>query len=344
MKKDLLLRHISGEVSPQEEREVLDWVSACPGNKKYYMDLKNLWISRTIPPTKASASELAAIRNRTTRGIETRYTRRGIFMYLYGSVAAAAVIALAVTLFTREHRPDMNVNELVRVQLADIPRAYRHEVYTEKGVKAKVILPDSSQVWLNSESRIIYPDKFIGSTREIEFSGEAFFDVKKNPSLPMMIKTNKDFIVRVLGTSFNLKSYENDESATTTLYTGIIDIISGKPGTSQVKTTRVNPNQICVVKKNDVPVLSQVGEANARKEYAWKEGRLIFEGTSMGDVVKMLRRWHGVDIIVEDPAILDYKITANFDSESIVQIAEMLRYCALIDFKVSGNKVYFRKR
>lgn len=347
MKKDLLLKQISGEATPQQEREVLNWVSENPENKKYYMDLKNLWIAQTMPQSKATVAELEMIRKRTTRNIEERYRRRGILMYLSGAIAAAAVVALVITIFAKGYIDTAGgqVEELVRVGLADIPNQYKHEVYTEKGVKAKVILPDSSVVWLNSESRIIYPDKFIGKTREVEFSGEAFFQITKDTLVPMFIKTNKDFTVKVLGTSFNLKSYDNDKIATTTLYTGIVDIIAKVPGNDAMfETTRLVPNEICIVTKDQLPVLSKVDDQIAQKEAAWREGKMVFESAKMEEVVKMLRRWHGVEIIIENPQILDYKITADFESESIVQIAEMLRYCALIDYRVVDGKVYFRKR
>ncbi len=344
MKKDLLIKYIVGNATPDEEKNVLDWIGKHPDNKKYYMDLKNLWVAQTMPQTKASVEELAAIRHLTGSVFEAKYKRRGIIMYICGSVAAAAVIALSFIIFSEERSIKMeDIENFVRIQLADIPKEYRHEVYTEKGVKARVVLPDSSQVWLNSESRIVYPDKFMGNTREIEFAGEAFFDVKKDSAAPLMIRTNKDFTVKVTGTSFNLKSYEDDNEAVATLYSGIIDII-GTGGKKEKIITRMYPNQMCVLKDDKKPVLARVGAETARKEYAWKDGKMIFDGTRMADVVKMLRRWHGVDIVVEDPVILDYKITADFESESIVQIAEMLRYCALIDFKVSDNKVYFKKR
>lgn len=345
MKKDLLLKHISGEATQQQEREVLDWVAKNPDHKKYYMDLKNLWIAQTMPQSKATDAELQMIRRRTTNNIEEQYRRRGILMYFSGAVAAVAVIALIITLFTKGNTSGGQIDELVRVGLADIPTQYRHQVYTEKGVKAKVILPDSSIVWLNSESRIIYPDKFIGHTREIEFSGEAFFEVTKDSLTPMFIKTNKNFTVKVLGTSFNLKSYDEDKTAVTTLYTGIVDIISKVPGKGDTfETTRLIPNEICVVTENKPPVLSKVDVQIAQKEAVWRNGKMVFESVRLEEVIKMLKRWHGVEIVVENPQILDYKITADFESESIVQIAEMLRYCALIDYRVADNKVYFRKR
>ena len=79
-----------------------------------------------------------------------------------------------------------------------------------------ITLPDSSRVWLNSDSRISYPDEFTGNKRVVSLSGEAYFEVTKDSLHPMVVLTNKDFTVEVLGTTFNIRSYENDATAETT--------------------------------------------------------------------------------------------------------------------------------
>ena len=337
MNKDTLLRHIQGDATPDEAAQVLDWIGKSDQNRQYYIELKNLWVSQTLPDTRATEAELALIRARTIRKSERKVSR--ILIWLPTAIAAAAMLALVLVLTIPSR------NSAVRYTFADIPTEYKHTVYTESGVKSHITLPDGSKVWLNSETTLTYPDQFQGNRREIEFSGEAYFEVAKDTLHPMHIFTGKDFDVEVLGTSFNLKCYENDVTATATLYTGHIQLVA-KDG----QKVDIAPDQTCLIRKkhsySTIPTVTILSDqpAVAQKQSAWKEGRLVFEQTPMDEVVKMLRRWHGVEIVVKDPAILSYRITAEFGSESIAQIAGMLRYTARIDYKIEDNVVYFFSR
>jgi len=336
MKKELLLKHIQGDATLREEAQVLQWIGRSERNREYYIDLKNLWVSQTLPDSRASESELAQIRALTTRKTERRAPK--ILTWLPTAVAAAAVLALVLVL-TIPGRDDA-----VRYEFAGIPAEYKHTVYTESGVKSRVTLPDGTKVWLNSESTLTYPDSFQGGRREIAFSGEGYFEVVSDSLHPMRIMTGKGFDVEVKGTSFNLKCYDEDPAATATLYTGHIRLIA-----QDGQHVDIQPDQTCLIQKkrsySSIPSVTVLSEqkAFANQQSLWKDGRLVFDATPMEEVVKMLRRWHGVEIVVQDPAILKYRITAEFGSESIAQIAAMLRYTARIDYRIDEEDgvVYF---
>jgi transmembrane sensor len=97
------------------------------------------------------------------------------------------------------------------------------EKYTERKTLSKMILADGSSVTLNADSRLKYPASFDGPTREVYLTGEAFFDIQKDPDHPFIIHTDK-MIIRVLGTSFNVKSYPGDASMETTLLQGSVEV------------------------------------------------------------------------------------------------------------------------
>lgn len=224
----------------------------------------------------------------------------------------------------------------MRIELAEMPQERVHTIYTEKGVKSVVELPDGSTVQLNSDTKITYPDTFIGDTREVLLSGEAYFRVKGDSSRPMIVNTVKGFQIKVLGTEFNVKSYENDDFSSTTLYNGSIHLITP---TSETKI--VPHEQVMINKKNQITRLKPVILEDTR---AWTQGRLVFDETPISEVVKMLERWHGVTVQVKDPVILNYKITAEFKSESIYQIMYIIKSCSLIDYTISENTVVMTSR
>ena len=343
MTKELLLKYIKGDAAKQEEIEILEWIGKDPQNERYFVMLNNLWISQNISQDKANEREIEEIRELTTKRNDSRKRLRR-----YISYAAAAVIILSVglnLLFVNKTISDKNKKE-EPLRMAYLPTEYKHEVYTEKGVKARITLPDGSKVWLNSDSKITFPDKFESDIREIAFSGEAYFDVTRDSLRPMIITTNKNFKIEVLGTKFNIRSYDNDSEAQMTLYSGSINVVSasGKRGTtnSGEVITKLKPLETCIIRERQTPV--HLKPVNAEKQVAWKNGKIIFESTPMSEVLKILERWHGTQFIVKDQSVYKFDITAKFRSESIVQIMEMIKYCSLVDYTVDSNKVILMSR
>ncbi len=339
MKKTLLLQFIKGELNKDQEKEVLEWINTSPDNEKYFHKLQNLWVASNINNKPASQKELDKIRKRTTRKPSFN---------IYWPYAAIFMLALSVllNLYLAGNKKRLYAEFIsTNVTLQELPEGLKHEMYTENGVKARITLPDSSEVWLNSGSRIIFPDKFTGHKREVFFSGEAFFNVKPNPDQPMIISTNKNFNIEVLGTTFNVKSYDNDPEARTTLYTGSLNIISRlskDQKNNNILVTTLKPMETCTIGVDNKHILSKPD--NVSDHYAWKEGRIVFDQTPIPEVIKVLERWHGINFVVKDNNIKNYSITAKFKTESIVQIMEMIKYCSLVDYSIDSTTVYLTER
>lgn len=342
MTKQLIIKYISGKATESEQQSVLDWVALNNDNFKYYITLKNLWVSQNMPNSKASASEIVQIKNSINSSSKqsNKFSFNTIIKY---AVAGSIIILLGLNLnfLIRNKHPQVSTDR-ERILLSYLPQEYKHTLYTNNGVKGYVRLPDGSQVWLNSASKIEYPDKFSGDTREVEISGEAFFDVISNPEMPMIVNTNKDFRVEVLGTKFNIRSYDNDNEAQTTLFSGSITLTRKLGNSTRELITQLSPKESFIIRSKQAPLL--IKQADTTKQKAWKEGKLLFESTPISEVIKMLERWHGTEFQVLDDEVLNYKITANFKSESIIQIMEMIQFCSFVDYSLNGNKVTLRKR
>ena len=162
---------------------------------------------------------------------------------------------------------------------------------TPKGRQFQLVLPDGSKVWLNAASSIKYPTVFTGNERKIEVTGEAYFEVVKDPASPFRVKVSDETEVEVLGTHFNVNSYKNEESINTTLLEGSVSVknSSGK--------LILQPGQQARVAGNEK--IKLFAEVDVEKVMAWKNGVFNFEDATLEEVMRQLERWYDIDVVYE---------------------------------------------
>lgn len=357
MDKRLLIRHIKNEATPKEREEVLAWLDQSEENEAYYIRLMNTVLQEQATREYPAGAEIPiGMKQEAFRQIKERIaaTAQGTTAvpvlpgknkpnnwWKWSSCAAAVLLAASVMMNIYQFGGLTGGESVATMQKVPAVTDLCSTYYTENGVKGRIILPDSSIVWLNSGSRITYPDHFDSDKRRVSFEGEGYFDVMRNPQWPMEVVTPKGMKVVVLGTKFHIKSYDNDEEEQATLFSGRIDI-SKSDGTRSLAPKVLKPKESLRFTPEGSAVFT--ASADTTKKVAWKRGELLFEQTPMSEVVKMLERWHGVEVIVEDPVVLSYKFTASFTSESIVQIMELFRFTSPLDYNIDEQKVYLRKR
>jgi len=315
--KDLLLRFISGKASEKEKVVALDWIEQSKENSEIFCELKNLWVEKEMNKLNSEQRE-----------------KREKSLFIRKVVKYAAVIILALSLpvagflyFGYDSNPAI-ANQT--------PVMFKYVVNT--GVKGIVDLPDGSKVWLNSSSYIVCPQQFSGKFRELELEGEGYFEVVPNKDWPMLIKTSKDHSVKVTGTKFNLSAYSNDNKLIVTLISGEVSLINNKKK-SEIK---LSPKQeLVVIEEREAKLLEN---PNISNKTAWKEGLLLFDNTPMEDVVKKMERWYGVNFVIKDSLIYDYRFTAKFRSESITQVLEILRLSSNIRYKIDNTTITLAKK
>lgn len=342
MRKQQLIKFIEGKASLSEQKQVLNWIKKDEANSKYFIGLKNLWVISSLPYEESQRDEFVHFSNEK---LNVRKNNNGInFSFLAIAASLLLLVAIGLNIFqyyrsplnsgsSKDKRPtlslkDRNINTL--------------SFYTNKGVKGIVTLPDSSVVWLNSDTRLTYPERFTGKTREVEISGEAYFEVRSNPDTAMIVSTNKDLKIEVLGTKFLIRSYADDNDAQATLFSGSIKLISPSSRHSRGYIKKLKPLESAIIDKNHS--IRLIHNTDTLKSIAWKRGMLIFEETPIQDVLKDLERWHGTEFIIQDKSILSCKITAQFNSESIVQIMEVIKFCSPIDYKIKEKQIFLFRR
>lgn len=160
-------------------------------------------------------------------------------------------------------------------------------ISTPKGGQYQLELPDGSLVWLNASSSIHFPTSFVENERRVDVTGEAYFEVAKNPSKPFIVSVNNSEI-QVLGTHFNINSYNDEDDMKTTLLEGSVKFVSG------ANINILKPGQQSQLAKNgDIKVVSDV---DVDKVVAWKNGLFEFENAGIETVMRQLSRWYDVDV------------------------------------------------
>lgn len=163
-----------------------------------------------------------------------------------------------------------------------------------RGAEYQVVLPDGSKVWLNAASSLKYPTRFSGAERTVFLTGEAYFEIAKNPSMPFYVYTSSDIKIEVVGTHFNIKDYNDEATVKMTLTEGSVRI------SNQLTTLTLAPSQQAVWQKKEQRM--GVKQVDTDKEIAWKNGMIEFNDDDLPYIMRQLSRWYDVDISFEGAA------------------------------------------
>lgn len=361
----LLSRHLSGEITSDESDELHLLLEQAP-DKQYLLNILHSYF--TAPP--ASVAELAPdtdLDERLRRIMEASapeanpsmdlplptLTHRILRWRRVGYAAAAAgLIGLAWWLLQPAHHP----NTLI----AGHP-AKTEEIQAKAGARTGLVLPDGTQVWLNSNSKLRYSEEYNITGREVTLEGEAFFDVVKDAGRPFIVHA-APIDIKVLGTAFAIKSYPQEETVEATLLRGSIEVMrKDNPGTARVI---LKPNEKLVFSKHlptlagPDPMTKTTGPAfpapppsitinSIRKdvpdsnkvETAWMYNRLVFQGDSFKELAVKMERWYNVKIVFRDESLNSYRFGGAFANETVEQAFQALQFTAAFDYKINGNEI-----
>ena len=327
MNKKLIEKYIKGTADKREAEQVLEWAAESDENEQTLLRLKLDRLFLGFPNSDASPHAMRSFRQ--------QFRHHRSFVPIFSRVAAVLILpVMCFSLYqylsyTNKSKPQTPTISMA----ADDP--YSIIEYTvNPGVKGRVVLPDSSEVWLNSNSVLITPRLFGGDARVVELSGEAFFDVKSDIERPMYVRTNRDITVIVTGTKFNVSTYANDDFFNLHLVSGKVRLINEH----NKAEFDVLPAQEVYVKDAEQKFKLKV-KPDKYLSTSWKEGYLVFDATIMSEVIRKMERWYGVCIEASDPAILKEKFTAEFKSESLTQVLDYLKMSSNINYLIADEKV-----
>ncbi|MES2457087.1 MAG: FecR domain-containing protein [Bacteroidota bacterium] len=215
---------------------------------------------------------------------------------------------------------------------------------TARGQTYEFVLPDRTKVWLNADSKISFPNQFIGKERKILLSGEAYFAVAHNAKQPFRVESNGQ-VVEDIGTEFNINAYDDEVSVKTTLVEGMAKVTPLSP---QGGSITLRPNQQATLSplEGEMPAGQRgvnnikVTQVNPNEVLDWKNGEFQFNDEPLGSIMRKVARWYNVEVIYKDinPDKPFWGTISRF--ENISKVLEKLELTGTIHFKVEGRKVY----
>ena len=220
-------------------------------------------------------------------------------------------------------------------QLGAVETARYATLSTPIGGQYKVTLPDGTTVWMNAESSLEYPTKFGNDQRRVVLRGDAYFEVQHDTAKPFIVQTHGQQI-RVLGTTFNVKAYANEQRTTTTLLTGLVKINTegNKEEGSSIQSVTLHPGHQAI-KLNGRLTVDEVVPTYA---IAWKDGEFVFRNESLTNVMKQLQRWYefSVDYDSLPPLHFTGGIKRNV---SLSEVLKMLEQTSTVRFQIKNKRV-----
>jgi len=321
--KSLIFKELKGETSNEESQQLDQWINDNPENQKIYTELWSAF-ALSSPDIDPFNPDKEAAWSKIMRKI-IRSSERNSRITQFLRIAAAAVVFLVVGiaveyLWTEKHRTD----------LAD----QYSTIIVPEGQKSMVVLPDSSNVWLNSGTSLKYKTSFNSKIREVELEGEAFFEVRKDKS-KMFKVTAGSVNVEVYGTAFNVKNYREEKKLEVTVENGNVGIIRDGVRVAEL----VKGKQVSINEENNTMLLS---DANVDVVKAWKNNELIFDGTSFEEVIRYLERWYGVKITIEEKMRKRHNYTFKIKTESLTELLKLLQVITPLQYKIDGKNVTIR--
>jgi ferric-dicitrate binding protein FerR (iron transport regulator) len=323
--EELLPGYLSNDLQEKDRAMIDEWRSESPENEIIFQESLKAWEAMPLLHEMEQFNSFEALKKISTRIINQKSTNWWIPMQ-----RVAAILLLPLLIYSG-YISIRNIS-LKNQQEA---RVVMQTISSRQGMVTQFELADGTKVWLNSGSSLQFPCLFTGDLREVKLSGEAFFEVTKNENQPFLVKA-KDLNIEVLGTSFNVVSYDDEKQAEVVLVEGRVSLSSEIDKVNRVFGT-LSPGQRAVYQDANQQVLAE--EVEVDKYIAWRDGNLIFRDDKMEDVVRRLSRWFNVEIVINDPEIKNYVYKATFRNENLTQVLNLLRISAPIDYQVIDNKL-----
>ena len=212
-----------------------------------------------------------------------------------------------------------------------------HTLKVPRGGEYKIVLEDGTKVWLNAETNLSYPSKFEAAQRLVHLEGEAYFEVVEDVNRPFIVKTNK-MDIEVLGTSFNIAAYPNEDVYYTTLVEGKVNV---KEHSGSQQILQPGDQHSLVVARLE----SEIKQVDTQLAIDWTEGKYIFKNENLEDVLKQISKWYALEykFLNNDLRKIKYTGTA-YKNKSLQDLLDAISFIRPIEFKIEHQKLLILKK
>lgn len=329
---NLIGKKFDSGLTPAEEQMLFEWLNSSATNKQVYAQLKELWYHKQ---DQTNSSQAIAAYDKLINRIkfsEVTHSRVQNTSFRIKEFARYAAIFIFLVSF------GYLLYYFVNTKFVDIQYC---TISVPKGNKSEVVLPDGSKIWLNNNSKLIYPKKFDTDQRKVELIGEAYFEIQHNASVPFIVQTS-DVSIKVLGTKFNVSAYPNDKLIETTLVSGKV-VVQSNENPKLVKT--ILPGEKLAFDK----VNNQMSESQVDTKFYtyWMKGQFVFKDEKFEELAKKIERIYNVEIIFADPSLKEKTYTGDFRiDDNIYTVLEILKQSTTvpIEFTTERNLITVRRK
>lgn len=357
---ELLGKKTSGESTESEEKELSDLLGEKDGNIRYMMSvLDHYWEAVQGVEEIQDAQHVSHENSRHAfRGIAVNRMNIPFLRFNLNRrkplLWAAMIAVLIMGGWLSWHTFKAPANEM-------------NVVSTRSGSKTKITLPDGTQVWLNADSKLSYPNDFQHvAMREITLTGEAYFEVVHDVNRPFIIHT-KYLDIKDIGTAFNVKAYPDENRCEASLMSGSIEVslrnnpekrmvldskekvvyyalednfsLSGDEIASRKVKPLVNVSSSPVIKVTPLHhIVSPAGDSIVT-ETAWMNNQLVFQGEKFKELARRMGRWYNVTFDIKSKTVADYSFTGIFEGETVEQALRELQMIRPFQYSISKEKI-----
>ena len=309
----LFRKYLSNSATADEMKELDEWIAS---NE----DL-NDWLENQVDDSSAEmdAEKQADILAKIHEKIAVQSKQKFVLPGWAKTVAAVALIvlmAVSAAIYFRSNQPNM-------IQYAEIGAL--------RGQKASVTLPDGTKITLNSESTLKYSTNYNQSDRAVELVGEAYFEVAKNKKIPFVVKAGK-LEIEAKGTAFNIKAYPTDNSISTTLTEGKIEVKTPVDVLSMIPNERMEYN-------NADQTFRKLTLTDAVGSIGWLNDELSFENATLAEVVANFSRIYNIDIQFASESIKEQRFTGKINNNSLLSVLRIISLTSPIRFEQKDSVV-----
>lgn len=326
--ENIIIKYLNNSISEDEKEILLAWLKEKEGNKKEFIDTCNIWLAANN--IQISEDELDNALDRLKNNINAYSKPKKVSSRFFTQkIAAAAAFILVIFSVGSFFIGRNSLSQPETVKLISFG--------TGQDSKDTLVLPDGSRVWLNIDSRLTYVDNFEGSERIVKLEGEAFFDVVKNTQKPFVVEAG-DVKIKVTGTEFDIKNYENQTNIEASLLSGEVKVyLKGHD-----KEISLSPSERIIINKDTKSF--DINNFDESKPIVWTNKELVLSDEKLADIFEKLGYWYGVNVVCEDGINLEQKLSFIVRGETKEELFKTIALIAPIRYDILDDTITVKTR
>jgi len=322
-----ITRKISGENTSEDSRNIEEWLGEKPENRQVYVRLEEVW-KHNHQTASNNTSLFESIKRRIY--VHDHKPGKNFFKSTIFKVAAVLAIIIATNYFVYNIKPETKV----------APLSWQ-EINVPRGNRMKIVLPDSTSIWLNNETKLRYASNFSSGNREVELSGEAYFEVKHDSENPFTVKIGNRKI-KVLGTKFSVNAYPEDQIIETSLISGSVQFQNDQK-INGISDFMLEPGSSMFYDKKNNSISTQ--KIQSTYYQYWENGVYAFKDEKFENLALKIRRIFNIEIVFEDSFLKSKTYTGTINiNDNIFLFMEAIRRTSVqpIEYKFNKNIIYVK--